>query len=207
MECVGLATDAAQACLRDGSRPRHVSRCDVDRLLNRVAIVAVGVCLAALFTTATVLAVTYWRAGAAGSLGAAPSYAAGEKIDVPGMSGRQAEHTLLIFARSTCAACQAAKSTLAEIVAAVGTADSVDVAMVTSSSAPSPEAELQYASEIGIANSQVILMDTALLRLKKVPAVALIDSRGTVLTFKEGALDIAPDDILMSLESESAVLP
>ena len=130
-----------------------------------------------------------------------PSYAVGEIIDVPAHAFNAADHTLLIFARSSCPACQRAKPALASIVAATDALNS-SVALVSSAELPSAEEEIQYARELGIEASEVLATDMRALRIARVPAVALVDNSGRVIAFEEGLSgDGAFDAILLKMQS------
>ena len=115
----------------------------------------------------------------------AASYSAGEHIDVPASVYERAPHTLVVFAESACGACQRMKPMLAALVRAAGQISSAEVVMV--SPANDRDAQLRYASEIGLDNSRVTALDLTALRLRSVPTVAVVSPDGRVQYAHTGA--------------------
>jgi len=112
-------------------------------------------------------------------------YLTGERIDVPAPVYERASHTLVIFAESGCGACQRLKPLLAALVRTVGQTSTAAVAMVTTAS--DPDAQLRYASEIGLDKSRVTALDLTALRLKRVPTLAVVSPDGQVRYAHTGA--------------------
>jgi len=113
------------------------------------------------------------------------SYSAGEHIDVPASIYERASHTLVVFAESGCGACQRMKPMLAALVRAASQISSAAVVMV--SPASDRDAQLRYASEIGLDNSRVTALDLTALRLRSVPTVAVVSPDGRVHYAHTGA--------------------
>src|SRR5580704_15593322 len=83
----------------------------------------------------------------------AASYAVGDRIDVPANLYDSSSATLLVFARSTCSACEAAKPTFATLTAELGRKSSTHVLMIIGT-AQAPE-ELAYAKALGLDETQL----------------------------------------------------
>ena len=112
-------------------------------------------------------------------------YVIGDHIDVPPAVYERAPHTLVIFAESGCGACQRLKPMLAALVRTVGQAPAAAVAMVTTTA--DTDAQLRYASEIGLDKGRVTALDLTALRLRRVPTVAVVSPDGRVRYAHTGA--------------------
>jgi thioredoxin-related protein len=125
---------------------------------------------------------TWFQSIAAG----APAYVAGESIDVRVSLYDQAQRTLIIFARSSCASCQRAKPLLVQVVSEIRDQPGWDIRMMATAS--DDAAELEYAHEIGLEPSAVTLAPRGL-RLSTVPTIVVVDRQGLILFSQEGLPD------------------
>lgn len=149
-----------------------------ERHIVRAAVGTVVVALAIVSTTAIA---GWWRLRAA----PAPSYAVGDKIDLPPDAYSNTEKTLVLFLRESCAVCQTEAPHLAELVRRVGI-DSTSVASVVVTGSARVEAEREFAARFkGASHRQVPFED---LKVQTVPTVVLVDRHGVVLFAQEGRL-------------------
>jgi thiol-disulfide isomerase/thioredoxin len=124
------------------------------------------------------------------------SYTVGERVDVPASVYESSRVTLLIFARSTCSACQSAKPAFAAIAMQVDAIPEAGVRVVTSSSGGRDERA--YARDLGLTDTQFVTISFDGLRLKVVPTVILVDQRGVVRFTSEGVPSAAQRDELLA---------
>ena len=158
--------------------------------LGRTASVITAACTTVLLVTAGALALPAIRA----RLGFVPartlSYPVGGQIDLPAGIYTQAAKTFVIFARTSCVACQHAKPVLTEMIATLSKYDDVRVVMVTGERLAADETK--FAAALGLSAGAVIRMDLDPLRLRVVPTTVLVDSHGAVLYSTEG--EVSADD-------------
>jgi hypothetical protein len=119
------------------------------------------------------------------------SYPLGGQIDLPAGVYARTSRTLVIFARTSCVACQHAKPVFTEIAAALSKYHDVRVVMVTGEQLAADETK--FAAEMGLDASALIRMDLDPLRLRVVPTTVLVDARGAVLYSTEGG-ELSDDD-------------
>ena len=158
-----------------------------DRLLRKLS-VAASVSLA-LMLAATLVYIAWPRV--AGALGtsdapapAPPIYAAGETIDTPAAWYNTAAHTLILFARKSCVACDKAQPFIKTLVASVH--GRAAVVMAHPDGAASSEAEdRDYAKSVGIAESATFVTPAGL-KVRATPTLVLVDRQGRVLHAWEG---------------------
>ena len=150
----------------------------------RRASLAIGIaCAVVLLGTAAALA----RPGLGARLGwakpGAASYAVGTYVDLE-PAFYQGKTTVVLFSRANCEACRRSKATLAAIVADVAKRSDVQVTFVTPTT--SDQEETDFARDIGVPPSRHLAIDLSTLRLKHVPALVLVDERGTVILAHDG---------------------
>ena len=112
-----------------------------------------------------------------------PAYPAGATIDTPVAWHQDAPYTLVIFARSTCAACEKAAPYLKGLTASLrGRA-----AVVYASAGVKLERdeEVKSAQAIGVGGSQVPAAPDGL-KVRVTPTLVLVNQHGEVLTSFEG---------------------
>jgi hypothetical protein len=154
-----------------------------DRLVRRASIAAsVGL---ALMLVAT-LAYIGWPlvASALGVKPAAapPAYAAGEQIDVPAAWYADAPHTLIVFARASCAACERAQPFLTQLVGRMNGRGGAVMAHP-----PGADADDQtFARSLGVTDDH-ILVTPAGLKVRATPTIVLVTRQGRVVEVWEGA--------------------
>lgn len=159
-----------------------------DRVIGRTALVITAMCLVGLTVTG-VLAIPGVRA----HLGLSPirpiSYAVGSHIDLPSSIYAATPYTLILFARSSCDACQRAKSVLADLAAQVANESNARVILVTGMS--NVEDDAAYGRQLGVNEASQIRLDLTKLQLRQVPTIVLVDRNGQVERDWEGP---SPDE-------------
>jgi thioredoxin-related protein len=155
---------------------------EADRLVDRAAVLT-SILLLVIF--AGTLGVLAWPR-LTGALGVAPApaepaYHAGAVIDTPAEWYQAAPYTLLLFARASCSACQAAQPFFKRLVDNIGA--TVRVVLVTS--AGEADEDAQYARGLGL---QAHSIRTAIpgLSVRVTPTLVLVDRQGTILNAWEG---------------------
>jgi hypothetical protein len=149
-----------------------------DAIVNRAVTVVVVVSLAVLAGIAALTLSPSLRQ----SVGLAPTppppaYAVGEVIDVDPSLYRGSRYTLLVMARSTCAACQQSQSAYTEFVRLAGNAG-IPSRLATFERDRGPEET--FAAAMGIPAAAVSVVDANQLRVTRVPLLFLIDSTGVI---------------------------
>jgi hypothetical protein len=178
----------------------------IDGAVRRVAvwinIIVVGLVIATVALVAWPRIADALGGPAASASGRAPAYTAGDTIDVPGGWYDQSSHTLVLFAQSRCGACLRAQDFLANLVATVdGRA-----AVVLAGPNGRHEAELRYASSLGITNASVFETPPGL-RARVTPTLVLVDRTGTVLGAWEGVPPERQAAITQTIVSAVATTP
>jgi hypothetical protein len=168
--------------------------------LGRAAVAVAATCAIIIAGSVAILMVPSLRA----RLGFRPEgpsvYVAGELIDVPSSAYSAAPHTILIFARGNCPACQKAKPFLAALVADAGKNQSVEVRLFMSGT---EELEIGlYAAEIGVPASAAHVTP-AQSRLRSVPTIVLVDRTGLIAFAREGIPETTSgqEEILRAMRS------
>jgi hypothetical protein len=111
-----------------------------------------------------------------------PVYATGDQVDVPAAWYANAPHTLIVFARASCAACEKAQPFLKAVAGRMdGHGD-----VVMAHPAGAPEDDQKFARGLGVADDHVFLI-TGGLRVRATPTMVLVDQRGKVVGAWEGA--------------------
>jgi thioredoxin-related protein len=151
-------------------------------LIRRIATAAAVTCLAVVAITALLISVPSLRARVA-LLSVRTSYRVGERIDVSPHVYENSPLTLLVFTRSNCAACQAAKPALKNIA---GHLKATPAQMILVVGSPDASSEIGYASEIGLDRTRIAGVNLTALRLQSVPTLVLVSRSGEVLYTTEG---------------------
>jgi len=154
-----------------------------DQLVRRASVAVSAGLVAMVVATAGYIA---WpqiasKMGVRAATAPAP-YVAGQAVDVPAAWYAGAPHTLILFARASCAACEKAQPFLKEIVGHM----SGHGAVVMAHPAGAPEADQKFANGLGITNDHVMLA-TPGLRVRATPTLVLVDRQGRVVDAWEGA--------------------
>lgn len=152
-----------------------------ESVLHRLSTLVIAGCLLALgATTALVLSPSLRHALGIRDSGPEPDpppYVAGDRIDIDPAIVADADATLVLFARSTCAVCRQTAGFYAETFTAAA-ARGAGTVMVTPSS--DREAEVAFAVDMGLAGAQVFYVPPASIRLRTVPALLIVDREGTI---------------------------
>jgi hypothetical protein len=144
----------------------------------------------ALMLGATVAYITWpMVAGALGTRPAPPppvppAYASGEMVDVPVEWYSDAAHTLLIFARQSCAACDKARPFLADLISRVDQRAGVVMAFPTGAE----QDDRAFARSIGVKPDRAYPTPAGL-RVRATPTLVLIDRSGRIVDAWEGVGD------------------
>lgn len=113
---------------------------------------------------------------------APPAYVAGQQVDVPAEWYNTARHTLVLFARESCSACQKAQPYLQTLVESVKGRASV----VMAHPAGNEESDALFARSMGIPEANRHIVKTRL-RVKATPTLLLVNQQGAILAAWEGA--------------------
>lgn len=164
------------------------------RLATLVIVICVGVLAG---TVAVVLSPSLRQTFGLGPAPVVPAYEIGGRVDVDPAIYQTADSTLILFARSTCTACQEGQTFFARALAA-GHASGRGTAMV----APVPElaAEAGFGAALGLAPNQIHGTAPGSIKLRAVPALMVVDRSGTIVHAWFGLPDeVTQDDILRAL--------
>jgi hypothetical protein len=144
--------------------------------VGRLALaVSIG-CMVLLVGTVVVLTTPSLRARFRST--PAPAYRVGDQIDVPARFYEGATTTLLIFARSSCSACEGARPVLTDLVAAMRSRSKAGVRFLPTDGLSPADAD--FARALGLDDSQIAPVDIKSLRLRVVPTVVVVDQQGIV---------------------------
>jgi hypothetical protein len=171
----------------------------VDETIRRVAVAAGVGSLLILAATAAVLVIQ----GLRGAPTTPPAYEVGQQVDLPSDLYDGRAHTLVIFARSSCAVCQRVKPFLVDLTAEARGASAMRTVVLTSGR-DRPE-ELEFAESIGVPEFDVENRPSGL-RLHTVPTVLVVDRAGRILLALEGEpqTDHAAEEILRGIRRLTA---
>jgi len=115
-------------------------------------------------------------------IGAPPVYAAGDRVDVPAAWYAQAPHTLIVFARASCSACERAQPFLKSVVAKMDGKGSAVMAHPDGA----PADDQKFARSLGVTDDHIFLTMPGL-RVRATPTMVLVDRQGKVIGAWEGA--------------------
>jgi len=155
----------------------------LDLAIGRTA-VALSFGLVALSIAVGIAASPYFRATVGLDRGLTSGYTRGDTIDVPSAAYRGVARTVVVFSRSSCPACQAARPRLRRLTAAVKRVSDARIVLVTPLGDESNE--LVYARDLGLAESEVMAISPSQVRVRAVPTIALVDSQGRIIFVHEG---------------------
>jgi len=154
-----------------------------------------AVCLLGLAgTLALVLSPSLRERVGVGPVAEPPPYAVGDRVDVESAAYATSPVSLVLFARSTCAACQRSSSFHTQVVA-TGRTHGVPTVLVTPST--DAEAERVYAEGLGIAATAVYLAAPGAIKLRAVPALMVVDAAGLIRHVWFGAPDAATQTTIL----------
>ena len=171
-----------------------------DRLVRRASLAAsTGL---VLMLAATVVYIGWPRVTSALGMKPAPpppppaAYAAGQQVDVPAAWYAGAPHTLIVFARASCAACDKAQPFLKTLVGRMNGKGGALMAHPPGALA----ADQAFGRSLDIAQDR-IMTTVAGLRVKATPTMILVDQRGTIINAWEGANPNRQADILKAVDA------
>lgn len=126
-----------------------------------------------------------------------PAYKTGQTIDTPKEWYAGADHTLVVFARASCGACQTAEPFLKQLVADLAAKSAV----VLGSTGKEPTQELDYGRALGLDEAAVKVVPAGL-RVRATPTLVLVDRQGQVLAAWEGVgPEKKQDEIRQTIQS------
>ena len=169
-----------------------------DAFVQRLSTVVVVVCLIVLSgTTALVVSPALRQWIGVGPGAQPPAYAVGDLVDINVEAYQASPVSLVLFARSTCPACQRSADFHKQVVA-VGKTHGIPSVLMT----PAEDAgqERVYAEGLGIAATRVHMVPTGSIKLRSVPALMVVDRAGLIRHVWFGAPDAAAQaDILAAV--------
>ncbi len=167
-----------------------------DTFFQRLSTVVVVVCLLVLAgTAALVVSPSLRQRVRVGPETPPPAYAGGDHVDIEAAAYGTAPLSLVLFARSTCAACQRSADFHKQVVAA-GRTQGIPTVLITPSD--DAEAERAYAQGLGIASTHVYTVTAGSIRLRSVPALMVVDSSGLIRHVWFGAPDAVTQSAILS---------
>lgn len=171
----------------------------LDRTLGWTAAgVGVGLVVLAISTVAI-----YLSPGLRTRLGfiqGSTAYMVGQQVDVPASTYVNSRLTVLIFGRSNCPICQAAKPTLRRIALAAGRSPGSGAKIISTIDVPTV-GEIRYAAEMGLDAAAVVQVARGSIRARMVPSIVLVDSRGKIVYVSEGSPTTDDEAALLRLFS------
>ena len=143
-----------------------------DLFLRRAATAVTIGCVAVVAGSALLMAVPALRQRWGHSPAPSLAYAVGDRIDLPAAIHSSSPLTLLLFTRTGCGGCQAAKSAFVSLVAALRETPSVRTLMIVREG--SEREEREYLRAIGLDEDRLVGVDFRNLRLRRVPTMVLV---------------------------------
>jgi len=161
------------------------SRSDLNGLVGKVTTWTNIVLLAVLALTIALVLYPSLAGAVSSPAPPPPAYEVGSRVDTPGEWHAGSDYTLLLFAQSTCGACQRAQPFLREMVEQF----SGQVPMVMVSPGADRAAEVRFGESLGL-HAGAVQAAPASVRARVTPTLLLVDRSGTVLHVWEG---VPPD--------------
>jgi hypothetical protein len=154
-----------------------------ERLIGQAA--NAGTVVLLLLLTATTATIAWPRVSRAIGIRPAPlsaAYAIGSTIDLPIGWFDRTPHTLVLFARASCGACQTAAPYLTQLVAHV---KDTRVGVLFAAAGAEEEDNLRYATALGFPR-EAVRTSPADVRARVTPTLVLVDRHGLVIEAWEG---------------------
>ena len=143
--------------------------------------------LAAAIILASVGSVCYsaWtlRHGYVPPNGTSAEYPVGSMLDLDPSAFAGSPYTLVIFGRSSCAACQSAVGSITDLGDQIRSRH--DIRLILATEFPDLPSEQAYARSLGLERSRVIRIDRPI-KLRSVPTLALVNPSGRILFSQAG---------------------
>lgn len=115
------------------------------------------------------------------------TYRVGDLIDVPAETYEGTPYSLVVFARASCEACQAARPVLADLVEKIKHDPNYRIVLVMPSGSQSEG--LDYVRGLGLPESSFVPRVMRDFRVRAVPTALLVDRSGTILAVSVGLGD------------------
>jgi hypothetical protein len=168
-----------------------------DLFVRRLSTIVVVVCLLVLAVTAAlVVSPALRRQLGIGPTAEPPAYTAGDRVDVTPAAYTSAPISVLVFARSTCPACERSADFHKQLVAA-SKASGIPAVLITPSA--DGETERRYAEGLGIGASQVYQSPPGSIKLRSVPAVMVVDGSGLIRHVWFGKPDAVTEAAILAI--------
>jgi hypothetical protein len=154
-----------------------------DRVLRAASLAASATLIVAL--GATLAFITWPRLSSYVGVTPTPApavYSAGDRVDVPAGWYASTSHTLIVFARASCSACERAQPFLKDVVSHMNGRG----AAVMAHPPGAPDDDEQFGRSLGVADDH-IFETTPGLRVRATPTMVLVDQQGRVIGAWEGA--------------------
>jgi hypothetical protein len=171
----------------------------LDRIAGRAAAIAAICCGLTLGLTTVAIAIPSVRNHLGLAAVAEPTYAVGQRVDLPAAAYASAPYTLILFARSSCSACQKSADVLRELFLR---ANRSGLALTIVDGTSSRVDDVGFVSDIGGSDAKLVSLDLTRLRLKRVPTLLLVDKTGRVIVTHEGL--VQPKDELQFVQGMTA---
>lgn len=167
-----------------------------DEVAQRLSTIVVVVCLLALAGTLALVVSPSLRARVGvGPAFEPPPYAAGDHVDIDTAAYASSPLSLILFARSSCPACQRSADFHKQVVAA-GKTHGFPTVLVTPST--DADAERVYAEGLGIPGVQIYQAAPGSIKLRAVPALMVVDTSGLIRHVWFGAPDAATQTTILA---------
>ena len=161
--------------------------------LSAATIVGCGFCVIA---TVLVGMVPTWRSSVVAAAIPLASYRVGDAIDIDPALYAGRDRTVVVFADASCSASQRSLAALTTLVRTASNFESGVVLLMGGAPETAPANQV-FASVVGIRGADVHTLDLKRLRLRRVPAIAVVNRSGVLLAYHEGRLGAVDADALM----------
>jgi hypothetical protein len=165
-----------------------------EQWLGRAAIAGIVILLTLISATALVLSNPSWRDRIRRQAGWVTEFSVGAPSGLPTAWHQRTTPTVVIFVSSTCVACRQSLPFHRELRSAITAAGLGAVTALTSAQ----DDTATYAANESLPLTDVVRFDAVGSRLRVVPTILILDSRGSVLEKKEGVLSPEEQHALMA---------
>lgn len=165
----------------------------LETLFRRLAVAATALLACAALLTTAILIFPSVRMAVVGSGDGARALLPGQVMKLPGVLDGSRAMTVVLFARSTCGACQMSKPVIQATFNRLRSNQEVDILLVSPD--PTAKEEQDYAAEFGLAGKLHGLPDGSS-EITRVPTLVALDQRGMILFVKEGLVAQADVDAM-----------
>lgn len=173
-----------------------------DAFVRRLSTTVVAVCVLALTGTIALVVSPSLRARVGvGPASEPPPYAAGDQVDIDPAAYGSSPLTLVLFARSTCSACQRSAGFHKQVIDA-GRTHGIPTVLATPST--DADAERVYAEGLGITAAHIFQALPGSIKLRAVPALMIVERSGVIRHVWFGAPDTDTQATILAAVTASA---